>query len=126
MEYNNDISIASTPEDIFPPHFDVEKKYRGALVQRSQLQLPFSSNNDISFTDINSFTHKESESSVLVSLPDKFTYQVQKYNVPNAPLYLVPTHFIVNSCIDSLILRIHHVLGNIAGVSCEFLEYEVI
>lgn len=134
MYNNNNVNnIAKNPEDIYPPHFDVEKKYRGALVDRSLHQLALGGNNGFGNNGFGNndnrgvnciSSHKESESSTLVSLADKFT--VQKHNIPDAPLFLCPTHFIVNSCIHSLILRIHHVLGNVPGVSCEFLEYQVI
>jgi hypothetical protein len=127
---NNDISnsIASvSAEDIFPPHFDVRPRYRGAaVVDRSHLQLAFNSNNDISLIEIN---ESRSSAAVLVRSSDEYTEnEGEKYNIPNAPLYLVPTHFVINSCIDIIVLRIHHVLGNVAGVSCEFLNngYEVL
>lgn len=127
--YDIDSNIGSiSQEDIYPPHFDVERKYRGASSQKFHLPLTLNSNafgNQVDFELdasnklVNNHLYKNNHCSYKVS----FT----KYNVPDSPLYLVPTHFIVNTCIDGLVSRLHDTLGQMSGISCEFLDsvYEV-
>ena len=112
--YNNIASISQ--EDINPPCFDDERRYRGAHSQRLHLPLP------LFYTLINSDVEFE-----LAAIPNKSVEIKKIHIVPDAPLYLIPTHFIVNTCLDELISRVHDILGHMSGVSCEFLEavYEV-
>lgn len=103
-------------EDINPPCFDDERKYRGAV---RHLQLPLI--NTLSNSDVD-FELTEIANKPVVTDTKKI------HRVPDAPLYLIPTHFIVNISFDELVSRVHDILGHMSGISCEFLEsaYEVI
>ena len=112
-------------EQINPPSWDAERKYRGAHTQK-HYQTPISS-----ITRTNSEVNYKSRDESNKLLPTSFenslsneTTLIKKYAVPEKPLHLVPTHFILNACLDEVMLRVHNVLGQMSGISCEFLQSE--
>ena len=110
-------------DDIYPPFFDDERKYRGALSHKLHLPLHNALGNNV---DANIDLYPANQLLVTSSIKNKVS--CINYVVPDAPLYLVPSHFKVNTCLDGLMSRVHNILGQMSGVSCEFLDsvYEVI
>ena len=110
-------------DDIYPPFFDDERKYRGAVSHKLHLPHNVLGNN----VDANIELYSASNQ-LLVNSSIKNKVSCINHVVPDAPLYLVPSHFKVNTCLDGLMSRVHNILGQMSGVSCEFLYsvYEVI
>ena len=110
-------------DDIYPPFFDDERKYRGAISHKFHLPL----HNALGYNvDADIELYPASKQLLVSSIKNEVS--CINYVVPDAPLYLVPSHFKVNTCLDGLMSKVHNTLGQMSGVSCEFLVsvYEVI